>query len=237
MNIAICDDAADERHRLLQCLESFSVSNSLDYKCDQYSSALDLLKNGKLYDLIFMDIFMDRLNGMQAAKLLRKARYSGDFVFTTTSADYAVESYEVEALGYLCKPFSQSSFAQVMDRVCRKHSQSLKCITLRVEWGEVEVFVKDIVFVETGGNHTVIVHTLQRDIKSKILISKLETELVENGDFLRSHRGYLVNLRHVVRADSDCIEMSDGSRALLTVREAAKIRQQIADYIWRKARE
>ena len=107
IKIAICDDLDSERTLLLNYLTEYLDINDILADIDQYSSGEGFLNSDyKSYNLIFMDIFMSGINGMETAKKLIENNHQTQIIFCSTSTEYAAESYDVSALHYQFLPAS-----------------------------------------------------------------------------------------------------------------------------------
>ena len=120
MLIYLCDDSESDILRLKHYLNSYAEKRKLDFELTVFSSGEELLdafsQALKKPELIFLDIFMAGINGMDAARQLRSMDYRGGIIFTTSSLEHAVDSYEVNAHYYLQKPYDRSRFENAMAR-------------------------------------------------------------------------------------------------------------------------
>ena len=109
MHIAVCDDSAFDRELIVELLHIYFAQKPFQYKLAQYNSGINLVcdvEDGCWFDIIFLDIYMNGLLGIDAAHKLRALGFDGAIIFLTASADFAVDSYDVAAAGYLLKPHS-----------------------------------------------------------------------------------------------------------------------------------
>ena len=106
---AICDDSALERDILADFLSHYCNSHAIDYSYKMYDSGEPLyyeLGDGGWFDIILLDILMDPPLGIDVARRLREIGYKGTIVFCTAALDFAPDSFEVGASGYLLKPYT-----------------------------------------------------------------------------------------------------------------------------------
>lgn len=111
MNIAICDDNLLDRELIVDLLECYFFNKSISYSIDQYE-----IEDGHPYDIIILDIFMGKLLGIEVAKNLRKLKFNGEIIFLTASSDFAVDSYDVNAGGYILKPISYNKLKKLLTK-------------------------------------------------------------------------------------------------------------------------
>lgn len=239
MKIAICEDLTSEREILLEYLRRFEQEEHVEARIAEYASAESLLsacQRGVQIDILFLDIYMDQINGMDAAKILVDGNFDGFIVFTTTSKDFAVDSYQVNAEGYLVKPYSYESFCRTMERCREKWAKVRKSVRFVSERIEYTIFLKDIEYIETEFR-CCMVHTKNGELKTNKPISEFAAELENEFSFLRIGKSYLVNLNNMKKTDEEFLYFSAGQKVALPVRDKAKIKKQIAGYFWRLTRE
>lgn len=234
MNIIICDDIPDARAALKNYIKQYALSASNEIHITEYSSGsklIELYSTANKTDLVFLDIYMDGINGMETAKKLRAFGFDGEIVFTTTSKDFALDGYSVAASGYLVKPYSYEKFTATMNLVCSKLTCSLKSIQVTVDRISRRIPYRDILYVETEGRYGVI-RTENERIKCLLTLKEFEAILCREPYFMRCHRSNIVNLNHIAAPTSEYILMKNGERVMINIKENLKIRQQIADYFF-----
>ena len=185
----------------------------------KFDSALDALSfiNANSVDLIFLDIQMSDLTGMELARVLegRKGNHSPKIIFTTAYNQFAIEGYKVDALDYLLKPFgyeeflsaSQKALKYFEQRVENRNSIAEDYLFLKVEYQLVKVMLKDIILVE-GYKDYVKVHL---DGKESPLLSlttlKNMEELLPENQFMRVHRSYIISLEQIKSISKSTVNM------------------------------
>ena len=171
--------------------------------------ALEFLQ-GQEVDLIFLDINMPMLTGMQLAKLLPKRQR---VIFTTAYTDYAVESYNVNAVDYLLKPITFERFITAVEKVSSMMKQMLDVNSLetgnffvKVGKSMVKINYSNIYYIE--GLKDYVVFRLE---KEKHIVYKRMKELQENlpANFARVHQSFIVNMDHIKKIEDNHIHMLD----------------------------
>ena len=117
MRFAVCDDNAADRRQLLSMLQQYCGNHRVQAEIQPFADGRALLQAfapGK-FQILFLDIYMPALTGMEAAKAIREKDTGCQLVFTTTSEDHALESYGVYAAGYLLKPYTQGQLDETVD--------------------------------------------------------------------------------------------------------------------------
>lgn len=181
--------------------------------------ALSLLDNTTV-DLIFLDIRMTGLTGIEMARRLPAATM---VIFTTAYSEYALDGYDVDAVDYLVKPIDPTRFDLAVDKARNYHrliaaavsspeepaghpSVSAEYITVKADRRYVRLRFDDILFVE-GLKDYVIIHTPERRVVTRMTLKSLE-EIIPSAMFLRVNKSYIVNLNHIDSFDTNDIYIS-----------------------------
>ena len=210
LSIAIVDDLASEREILKNYLERLQAEKNQKFEIDFFTSSEEIISSVKKYNLIFFDVDMPGLNGIEGAKIIRESDEDAVIIFVTNVAQYAINGYEVNALDYVLKPVSYFDFALKMNKAMRKIStQKLdKTIVVDSLEGIKSIKVSQIFYVEVM-LHYVIYHTKDGDFKTRGKISDVEKELYAY-NFRRCHKSFCVNMRYIKLLKSTEVEMADG---------------------------
>lgn len=239
MQIVICDDMAEERAILLEHIHYYGEEMSLDYIIEEFENAEGLISaihSGKVNpNILFMDIYMNGISGIDAVNQLITEGFQGSVIFITTSKNHAVQSYEMMADGYLVKPYEKESFRRNFERVVQIYTESFKTISFLCDRLEFSVFLKDLEFVESHERGSLL-HTRGENIKTSKSVSAFEKELINEGNFLRTHQGCIVNLNFVEKVDATCVLMKSGAKTPLALRNRQAVRKAVADYFFLKMR-
>ncbi|MBQ1492193.1 MAG: response regulator transcription factor [Blautia sp.] len=155
-------------------------------------------------DIILMDIKMHVLDGMSAARRVRELDDKVIIMFITNLPGYAIEAYEVEAFDYILKPISYEMFSRKLLRaISRVRRREDDTIILQTKEGIRRVEVGSIAYIESRG-HQMEVHTENGLLLLRGKLDELEEKLRDHG-FVRSNRGYLVNLYHIQALEGECL--------------------------------
>jgi DNA-binding LytR/AlgR family response regulator len=197
IRIAIVEDEENYCKQLMEFIKKYDLEQRMQSEVIIYKDGESIVReyHGQ-YQLIFMDIQMNGMNGMQAAKKIREKDKDVIFVFVTTTVAYAVQGYAVDAMGYILKPVSYVAFAQIMAKAInsiRKHDKHYLSFTS--EQGMFRINLDSIYYIESM-RHKVIIHTNEKDHYTPGTMKVLEEELSDKG-FARCNNAYLVNLRYV----------------------------------------
>jgi len=233
MRIAVCDDAPSDRRTLLQYVEQYIGENYMDnVDLREYASAEALLAEKTMPELLFLDIYMEGISGMEAARRLLARGYAGGIIFTTSSAEFGAASYDVDALDYLVKPFSYQRFLKAVQRSDDRLRASLASITVPSGRQSEKIFLRELLYVETG-SHCLLFHTKRETVKSPMTMAEAASALLTHTSFIRCHRSYLINLGEVEDVSDTTVLLTNGDRVLLNSKNAASLRRRIADHLWK----
>lgn len=230
MRIAICDDSMIDCEMIEHLLKHYFENKSVKAQLTVYSSGQELVydvEEGREYEVVFLDIYMGELLGIDAARSLRQLGYRGKIIFLTASAEYAVESYDVQAEGYLLKPHSYDKLCTVMDRILAQLHEN--ALPVRVRNQVVKLPLQEIMYIESNNNRCTLhssdgsCYTIYRKL------SELSDEL-SDGRFLRCHQSFLVNMNYIKEAKENFI-LQNGETVLIRRRSAAQIKKQYMDYL------
>lgn len=197
LSIGICDDDRENRLSLRWLLENSLENQKIDHVIYEFSSGETLLlwmeKHRNEIDLLFLDIEMGNINGMETARQLRANHNTLQIVFVTGFADYVFEGYGVDALGYLMKPVKREQLETIISRTltkrCRDADQIYACHNgdswYRIPHKEILYFASD--------RRKVSCITQERSYSFYGKLDEVEQELVGAG-FVRIHQRYLVRV-------------------------------------------
>ena len=208
-SILLCDDLPEEQMNMIRLLRHYEQARGLELDLETASDGAQMLamwKPGR-WDLIFLDIYMPQLNGIEAAQRLRRMDNECEIVFATTSREHGVEGYELRAMDYITKPISQQDVDEAMDWFFRQRAEKRSELLVRTLDGEKTIRAKDICYIETSA-HTCLIHTPGDCVSIRRSLDELAADL--NTAFFRCHKSFLVNFVHVVRIDKNAFLLDSG---------------------------
>ncbi|MBO5528914.1 MAG: response regulator transcription factor [Bacilli bacterium] len=211
IKVAILDDEDIEIETISSYLGRYGKEKDEVFQISVFKNAVSFLEDYKAdYQLVFMDICMPYINGIDAAKILREKDENVPLIFVTSLAQYAVDSYKVEASDYLLKPLSYIDFNLSLTRVLRKITKDDSIvISYKNEFQKLRI--SDIIYVETATNHRIIYHTKKGDFTRFASLKKAEDELNNKG-FACCNQCYLVNLNFVANVEGYVCTLNDGTQ-------------------------
>lgn len=198
MRIAIVDDLSGERALLREQLARQLARRGAEAELLEFDSGEAFLaaEKERRFTAAFLDIYMEGMTGMEAARALRKTDTDCLLVFTTTSTDHALEGFQVRALHYLVKPFAEGEIDALTDELLTRVPQPEKFMELRVEGGEIRLRYRDIIRAEHFA-HVIYVHTTAgKTLATRQSFKAFTAPLKEDPRFFVCGRGVIVNLEH-----------------------------------------
>lgn len=149
-------------------------------------------------DLVFLDIQMNSLNGLEIADTLTRECC---FIFTTAYAEYALEGFNLDAVDFLHKPFSYERFEVAVEKALRRigarRSLPVECLVVKQEYSNVSIPLGDILYIEALGNYVKIVRSSGGHVLTRTNLKNI-TDSLPDGTFLRIHRSYVIAVSSVV---------------------------------------
>lgn len=233
MRIAICDDLQEQREILQRLLAEYFSENGLQAEFSQYTCGEDLLKSEKSYDLIFLDIYMDGISGIETARQLKEKEPACLIVFTTTSMEHGADAFEVDAFHYLVKPIDPVKLHNVLCR-WRNLLSEIHTVEIKSGRGSRKVPVRDILYVEVLGR-SCCVHTASEEINASMTLSALE-ELLPADQFVKPIRYCLASLRYIRHIGEGFLELEDGTQIKTARGSTDALRQTLSSYRLRQLR-
>ncbi len=206
IHIAICDDEPCMSDALRQMVSAFFRGKNIDTMITQYTSGEQLLRSQKKIDILFLDIQMGGVSGMETAKKLRRRKFKGFLIFITVLREMV---FEVQAFDYLVKPIDETRFEHMMGRLLSS-LQDAGGAGLLIQKGYESSIIpfEDIVFCEII-DRKVYVHLVSSEIIDFYdRIDHLETKLDDS--FFRCHRSFLIHLKYLKSYKNGTAYMENG---------------------------
>ena len=254
MKIAVCDDEEEIREDIGQKIRHFLPEAEVCL----YESAEQLLKENSgtavrdgrgttadVPDILFLDIKMNGMSGMELAGKLRSRDQDITIVFLTALEEYVYRAFDVGAFHYLLKPVDTVKFYEVLEKAVALRERvretarmrgecAGECLTIKSRARTEKVYLSEIVYLEVL-NRKVTLHKMQGQIEFYGRLKDLERRLSE--DFVRCHRAYVVNLRYVRRYDGAGITLENGDNVWIAKTKYAEFVRRYMEYIRKREEE
>ena len=197
VRIAVVEDEDSYRTQICDYLSRYESENQVRLSVTLYQDGINLLDEytGQ-FDVIFMDIQMRLMNGLETAQKIRKQDRNVILIFVTNLAHHATDGYDVDAKGFVIKPISYLALARQMDRAIDELSRKQEQFLLLENARQMQRFnLQDVYYIESVG-HYLHIHAKNGVYTAHLPIKKVEEQL-ENRHFFKCNSGILVNLRYV----------------------------------------
>ena len=233
MRIAIVDDLKTERALLKERLSQQLALRGVDADILEFESGEAFLaaEKERRFSAAFLDIYMEGLSGMDAAKELRKTDTDCLLIFTTTSTDHALEGFQVRALHYLVKPFSEEEFSDLLTEMLAKLPRPEPVLTVKVSGSDVRLCYRDIVSAEHFAHMINIRTTAGKVLATRQSFKAFTEPLKKDPRFFVCGRGVIVNLEHAADFQDAAFCMTDGSRVYVNQELLKPARQAFMEFL------
>ncbi|HHT67152.1 MAG TPA: response regulator transcription factor [Erysipelotrichaceae bacterium] len=197
IKIAIVDDINEHALMLKDFLLRYATENHFTFEIDIYNNAVPFIEKYKAdFDVVFFDILMPYLDGVNAARALREKDSNVILFFITATQQYALEGYEVDALDYILKPISYYEFALKFTKAIKKlGTKQPSSIVVKTNKGYKRIFEHDILYVEVIAHHCYF-HTKDGVFKQYQTMKNV-IKILNSDTFVKCNNCYLVNLAYV----------------------------------------
>lgn len=233
MNIAIVDDQRHDRLVLAEKIKNYMQQNHLSYELFEYTRAEDFVNSisTMTFSIVFMDIYMDKMTGMEAAVLLRQKDKDCKLIFLTESEEYLRQGYSVNASHYLFKPVTDKLFLEAMENCRIRPNYEVPYLDFVANGIKIHLDTGLIQYINLMGR-TVYIHTAQQVFSLRSAFSTLTEPLLSDPRFLVCIQGVMVNMDHISSSEDSAFIMKSGDRIPVNLRNRKRIMQLYRNYIF-----
>lgn len=234
LKIGICDDEQVQIDNITKLLSGWAKGVDKHINIKTFTSAESFLfhyETDKAFDLLFLDIEMGEISGMELAKRIRKENESLQIVFITGFTDYISEGYDVSALHYLMKPVAEEKLFEVLNKAVSKVKTKENCIFVDIENVHTRILTGDILYAESFSHSSVIV-TTEKEYVTRLSFSAFEKLLDDSftREFIRCHRSYIVGIKHIKSITKTDVILDNGKAIPLSRRLYHEANQAFIKY-------
>lgn len=195
--IAVVEDEEIYQNQMKEYLETYEKEKQEKLSLTFYQDGEDIIEKYQGFDIIFLDIQMQFLNGMDAAKKIRELDQEVIIMFITNMTQYAIQGYQVNALDYIVKPVEYFPFSEKLTKALNKcKAKKVKnYILVPVSEGVRKIDLEELYYIESCG-HNLIYQLSEEQICSRGVLKEVE-KIIQPYDFYRCSKGFLVNMKKV----------------------------------------
>ncbi|MCL2208878.1 MAG: LytTR family DNA-binding domain-containing protein [Treponema sp.] len=214
MNILICDDIQGEALKLEKTIKCACPEANIDVFYNGADALAFFKTAGANIDVCFLDIIMPEMNGIELARKLRDAKFSGKIIFLTTTKEYGVESYQVKAYSYLLKPAEAVQIADILNEIKNLSDIEDNCgISITTRNLIRFLYFREISLVEVI-KHNVFFRLLDgKDIEVYTTLNEIMPKLMDDSRFAQCHRSFVINMDAISKIHGKEIFLRCGRKA------------------------
>lgn len=213
LKIAICDDDPVFLFQTRALIERWN-NHRQELIIREFENGDSLIQSLKelTYDIIFLDVIMPLLNGIEVAREIRKHDSTSKIIFLTSSPEFAVDSYSVKAANYLLKPVEPLKLFQSLDDIVANLPHSTHSIAVKTAGGIHRIKLQNIEYIEAQNKHVLFVLTGGTTLETIEPLHIYSDRLLIDKSFFKCHRSYVVNMHHIDSYTPKEIQTYSGSR-------------------------
>ena len=235
VKVAICDDEEFFREELEKLVSVYANEGEHELEIHTYPDAAslvtDIVEKGMPYHLLFLDVEMPDMSGMDAAKKLRKEGYKGEICFVTGFQGYALDAFSVSAVGYVCKPAKYVDVKKIIEKALIQiyyqwdvEEAKKRYLEVRTQRETRTVDTWKILYVEKRRNQCVI-HLEDGEVVCYDSLKNLFPNL-DQSRFCYAHQGYVVNFDKIKEVKKDTICFGEGREIPVSRKHQSELRER-----------
>jgi len=230
IKIAIIDDEISCISLLKSYIMRFEKEETFQIEVTEFLNGLMLIADYKpVYDIIFLDVEMPHMNGMEVAKYIRKTDPHAIIIFVTNMSQYAVKGYEVNAFDYIIKPMDYLSMSVKLRSAIKVLKEKKETsIIIPSEDGDRHIKAGEIVYIEVK-DHWLSIHTKDNTYEMLGSLKEMEEQL-EDYNFVSCYRCYLINLKYVTRMSSEFVILDNVIELKISRGKRKEVQRAFVEY-------
>ncbi len=238
LKIAFVDDEPGGLDEIEQICRNFGKETGHPVETLPFESGEAFLKAFETgsFDLVFMDIYMEGMNGVAAALKMRRQDRGCLLVFLTSSMDFMPDAFSCHAFEYVTKPFTKERIFDVLSDAVKVLPREQSYVELTADRKTVCLFLDEIASAVTDAHYLDITLTDGRKLRCRMTMTEFMEKIGADPRFIPVNKGIDVNAEHIRAFEKGCCIMESGARFPVRVRDSAKVEQKARDYHFEKIR-
>lgn len=209
--IAVCDDNGAVCSEIENIIDDFFKTERIHYEIDSFLSGEELRKeldHHVKYDLIYLDIELPELNGVEIGRYIREKLLDDDtqIAFISAKASYAMELFQIRPIHFLVKPFTPRQVIGVLEKAMELQGRQTKIFIYKMGKSENRISYKEIMYFSSGAKK-IIIHKKNGE---DYFYGKLSDLNLPRTDFIQIHKSFIINKQYVTRFRFDSVLLSNG---------------------------
>jgi DNA-binding LytR/AlgR family response regulator len=231
LSIAICEDDKEQQQYLEKQIEDFNILESMEIlKYDSGTELIRAYEKALRFSIILLDMRMSGLDGIQTAEIVRKYDKNCLIIIITSTMEYAVDGYSINAYDFILKPVNKEKLEKVLRKAVNEIQSSMnKTYVINTRDKTTVLRLSELIYIESDKKR-VIVYGLDKIYTNNENISSAEKRLSDQG-FIRISRYYLVNLSHIKEIGVRNITLSTGDELCYSKKYREEIKKKYIEFV------
>ena len=238
MRIAVCDDETAQIQLICHWIEAICALQAKKIELLPFTDYKKFLAYAArtFIDIAFLDIYMDKSNGIDAARVLRRFNQTCAIIFVTSSPDHALEAFEVQASHYLIKPVTEANMREALQRTPLLAAKE-KSLSIIAHYLPMEIPLHEILYITVEGHDTRIYLQNGTSQLTHTPLTRIREMLDSDPRFLTCQRNTLINADAIHHFTNDSILLNDGSTFAIPKKRYTELFNCYHQYLFRKVRQ
>lgn len=234
VNIAIVEDEEDYRNTLIEYIRRFEAEEDIRCTVRTFKNGMEFLVDFKpQFDVIFMDIEMPVVSGLETARHMREIDKEVSLIFVTRMGQYAINGYEVGALDFMLKPVGYYNFSVKLKKAMSAYCRAGKSISVGSGENVRRVNLNDVLYIEVL-NHELVYHTVGGNFSTRGSLSEREKTLGKE-NFSRCNNCYLVNMNKIVEIQGTTLLLENGEELVISRSKRSAFQDKFMQFLGEKS--
>lgn len=234
MHIVICDDKIEDLAIIEKMLLKYSTCHpNINFETEKFSDAHKLfgkIQDNQLADIYILDIIMSKVTGIEIGNQIRKSGNKSIIIYITSSADFALDAYDVHAVRYLVKPVSEEKFFEAVDYALSYIDVKRGSIYIvKTKDGLEQVPYSQIEYIESSSRMLEVNLTNGGKIRSICIRKSFDEEikeLLDDKSFIKVHKSFLINLRYIKKLNRSNVIMESGASIPVSKKSTVNVKRE-----------